>query len=223
MTDTIQKEKESFNTAAWTYLNQGLYREALEIAGSWLKKYPMDAEANIVCCHALVKMGKMDSVGEHLDNVEDTILKLSRIYAFMGDASLKDGLNQEAIWCYKRFLSINPESKDAAAVSKKLQGLMPTPAPVDEPSVSRKRDHGDVQGITPDFFTVTLAKLYNKQGHLHLAADVLFEVPEKDSGDHHESKPPEKIGSKSEYKRRKEKVVQELTRWLNNMEEMRCK
>jgi tetratricopeptide (TPR) repeat protein len=219
MTNPVQKEKEAFNATAHAYLDRGLYREALELAETWLKRYPMDAEANVVGCHALVKMGKMDSVGERLDNVEDTILTLSRIYAFMGDASRENGLKDEAIWCYQRFLSINPESQDAAAVTKKLQVLMPAPAPVEERTEMRKRDYDDIRGVTPDIFTVTLAKLYNKQGHLHVAADVLFESSERNSEPLQASKPPEEqeVRSPSIKKRRKEEVVQELSRWLNNI------
>jgi len=77
--------------------------------------------------------------GNTLTMLKIRSLKLSRIYAFMGDASLKRRFESGGNLVFKRFLSINPESKDAAAVSKKLQGLMPTPAPVDEPSVAKER------------------------------------------------------------------------------------
>jgi tetratricopeptide (TPR) repeat protein len=217
MTDPVQKEKEVFDATARAYLDKGLYREALELAEAWLKRYPMDAGAHVVCCQALVKMGKMDRVGDHLDCVEDTILSISRIYAFMGDASLESGLKQEAIWCYQRFLSINPESSDAAAVSKKLQALTPALAPVDKRIETRMRDSDDIQGVTPDIFTVTLAKLYNRQGHLHLAADVLFESPERHPGNQQPSRQPEEVTNPPIRKSHKEEVVQELSRWLNNI------
>jgi len=219
MHDNDLKEKAAFLSTAQAYLDQSLYKEALDYAESWLKRYPMDTDANIVYCHALMKTGKLDRVEEVLEGVENTILQLSRIYAFMGDICLEGGLTREAIRFYRKFISINPETTDAEKLSHKLRTLASTP---DEPVDGMEAEQDDhISQVAPDFYTVTLAELYIRQGYLQMAADVLNEILKNEPENH---AAVEKLGGVNMLlrdKKHKEEVVQELTRWLKNIDRMR--
>jgi tetratricopeptide (TPR) repeat protein len=219
MHDNDLKEKAAFLSTAQAYLDQSLYKQALDYAESWLKRYPMDTDANIVYCHALMKTGKLDRVEEFLEGVENTILQLSRIYTFMGDICLESGLTREAIRFYRKFISINPETTDAEKLSDKLRTLASTP---DEPADGMEAGQDDhISQVAPDFYTVTLAELYIRQGYLQMAADVLNEILKNEPENHAAA---EKLGDVNMIlrdKKHKEEVVQELTRWLKNIDRMR--
>jgi tetratricopeptide (TPR) repeat protein len=220
MHDNDVKEKAEFLSKSRAYLDQSLYKEALDIAELWLKQHPMDADANIVCCHAFMRMGKIERVEEVLGNVEDTILQLSRIYSFMGDICLESGLTQEAMRFYRKFNAINPESIHAKKISDKLRSLTST---TDKPSNGMAEELYDHIGdVAPDFYTVTLAELYIRQGYIQMAADVLNEILKMDSENHRAAERLNDVKAMLKSMRHKEGVVQELTRWLQNMDRMRC-
>jgi tetratricopeptide (TPR) repeat protein len=220
MHDNDLRQKAEFLSAAQAYLDQSLYKEALDIAESWLKQHPMDADANIICCHALMRMGKLERVEEILDSVEDKILQLSRIYSFMGNICLEGGLTREAIRFYQKFVSINPESIDGKNVSAKLQALGSVPNGPSSGMGEEQYDH--ISHVAPDFYTVTLADLYIRQGYLQMAADVLNEILKVDSHHRLAAQRLSDVKSTLENMRHKEEVVQELTRWLKNIDRIRC-
>jgi tetratricopeptide (TPR) repeat protein len=220
MNDKDKNEKTAFLSMARTYLEQGLYKEALDLSESWLKQYPMDADTNIIYCHALVKMGKLDKLEEVLGSVENAILQLSRVYSLIGDLCLEGGLTREAIRCYQKFISINPGSSDAEKVSSKLRMLTSTP---DDPSDETEGEHHDqISDVAPDFHTLTLAELYIRQGHLQMAADVLNEILKNDTGDSAAARRFNEVKHLMKDKECKEKVVQELSQWLKNIDRMGC-
>jgi len=218
------KEKAGFLSATQAYLDKGFYQEALDLAEDWLKRYPGDAEANIVCCHAWMRMGKLDRVDELLNGVQATILKLSRIYSFMGDICLESGLSLEAIRFFRKFLSINPESNEADAVSKKLRFLTSEAAETPLLSVDDEPEESDdeIGDVASDFHTITLADLYVKQGHLQMAVDVLREILRKDADNHQAADRLQEVMAMMETGKRSEGMIQELTRWLQNIHRMGC-
>ena len=57
-----------------------------------------------------MRLGKLEEATAVIDDVEKTVLGLSRIYACMGDICFKGGLNQEAVKFYHRFIALNPDS-----------------------------------------------------------------------------------------------------------------
>ena len=97
MADGKGSEKETFLAEAESYLDQGLYSKAQDLAQVWLDKFPGDAEAKVILCHAWTRMGKLDKVKRMLKEVDEAILSMSLIYARMGDICSGSGLNQEAI------------------------------------------------------------------------------------------------------------------------------
>jgi len=216
MHDNSVKEKAEFLSMAQAYLDQSLFKEAQDLAESWLHQYPMDADANVVFCHALMRMGKLDRVEEVLGGVEDTILQLSRIYAFMGDICLEGGLIREAIRFYQKFVSVNPESVVAEKISAKLRMLTSTP---DEPAQGMEDDHEDSIGhVASDFYTMTLAELYIRQGHLQMAADVLDEILKKEPENHAAGERFSDVKIMLQGRKHNQEVVKELTRWLRNID-----
>ncbi len=223
MNDKDEREKAAFLSMARAYLDQSLYKEALDLSESWLKQYPMDADTNIIYCHALVKMGKLDRLEEVLGSVEDAILQLSLVYSLIGDLCLEGGLTREAIRCYEKFITINPGSSDAVKVSSKLRTLTSTP---DDPLDETEGEHRDqISDVAPDFHTLTLAELYIRQGHLQMAADVLNEILKNEPNDAAAARRFNEVKSLmkgKEGKECKEKVVQELSQWLKNIDRMGC-
>jgi len=197
--------------------------EALDLAEAWLKLHPMDADANIVSCHALTKMGKLEQVEELLGRVDDQILRLSKIFMVMGDICLEGGLTTEAIRFHRKFIAMNPESKDAQKISRKIPALTSDPhEPSYEMEEENEEHYEEVSRIAPDFYTVTLADLYIKQGYLQMAADVLSEILNIDSDNHVAARKLDDVNTMLRNKKHNEEVVQELTHWLKNIDRMRC-
>ena len=97
MDDTATKEREEFLSIAEAYIDKNLYKDAAHIAESWLKRYPIDADANIIRCHALLKMGNLEKVNEVLDDLEAKVLELSRIYHQVGDLCLDAGREKNIV------------------------------------------------------------------------------------------------------------------------------
>ncbi|MBM4272516.1 MAG: hypothetical protein FJ139_10255 [Deltaproteobacteria bacterium] len=224
----ILEEKKEFLSIAESYLERKLDKEALHVAESWLRRFPFDAEAQIVRCRALLKMGKLDEVNEILEDVENSISQLSRIYHCVGDICLDAGLNREAIKFYRKFVALNHGSPAAREVTEKLHALETIPPP---PHVRKEEEsYNDLSSIAPDFYTLTLAELYIRQGHLDMALNVLNEILKRDENNQPaaekltyvrailEGRMQEKASSPGV---RNEEVVQELTRWLANLGRMR--
>lgn len=232
MTDHIDnssiKEREEFLSLAEAYIDQNLYKEALRVAESWLKNYPIDADVHIIRCHALLKMGKLDRVSEVLDNLENAILQLSRIYNRVGDLCLSGGLIQEAIKFYRKFIAMNPDSPLARDLSEKINYLV---SAVDETSTGCDKDtYNNINQVSSDFYTTTLAELYITQGHIDMAADVLKELLKRDPQNQLVANRLNDIRAMMNDGIGEEKplpvshnegVIQELSRWLKNIDRLK--
>jgi tetratricopeptide (TPR) repeat protein len=209
------REKAEFLSVTQAYLDQNLFKQAHDLASSWLQQHPMDIDANIFVCKALVKMGKLDKLEEILESVNDAILQFSRIYAAMGDICLEGGLTREAVRFYQKFVSINPESVVTQKISAKLQGLTLTP---DELlGRTEEKDNESIGHVASDFYTVTLADLYISQGHLQMAKDVLHKILQNDPGTPMISERLNDLETMMNNKKLKGVVIEELTRWLQNI------
>jgi len=232
MTDHINnrnsKEREEFLSLAGSYIDQSLYKEALDMTESWLKNNPIDADAHIICCHALLKLGNLERVHEILDNLENMVIQLSRIYKRVGDLCLSGGLMREAIKFYRKFISLNPGSPLARDLSEKINSLI---SETDEPSTgSDEVVHNTVEHVAADFYTTTLAELYITQGHADMAADVLSEILKKDPQNKLVANRLQDVRALLNGGIRKEQslpvshdegVIQELTRWLKNINRLK--
>jgi tetratricopeptide (TPR) repeat protein len=224
MEDIANKEREEFLSIAEAYINKNLYEEASHIAESWLKRYPIDADANIIRCHALLRMGNLEKVGDLLNDLEAKVLELSRIYHRVGDLCLDAGLTKEAMKFYQKFISLNPAVSSAKEVYKKVNALAAT---MDDASAEIDADaYNNADRVAPDFNTITLAELYIRQGHLDMALDVLGEIlkrePENmmvaDRLNDVMAKKHDGIREKTSLlMEHNEVVIRELTKWLENI------
>ena len=224
MTDGEFKEKESFLAKAESFLARGLYQTAQDLAMDWLTRFPADADARIIVCHAWTRMGKLDKVKQMLREVDEAILSMSRIYARMGDICRQSRLNGEAVTFYRKFIALNPGSPLAKSVSEKLDSLLSsleqTVLPEEEIDMVDRRP-------MPGLKTVTMAELYLKQGHPDMARGVLEECLKKDPANQRAAAMLGDIQAMADIKTTKAsrrapgEVVRELSRWLNNMHRLR--
>jgi tetratricopeptide (TPR) repeat protein len=218
MEDIANKEREEFLSIAEAYINKNLYEEASHIAESWLKRYPIDADANIIRCHALLRMGNLEKVGDLLNDLEAKVLELSRIYHRVGDLCLDAGLTKEAMKFYQKFISLNPAVSSAKEVYKKVNALASAEIDADA--------YNNADRVAPDFYTTTLAELYIRQGHLDMALDVLGEILKREPENRMAAdRLNDVMAMKHDGIREKtsllmeqnEVVIRELTKWLENI------
>jgi tetratricopeptide (TPR) repeat protein len=224
MDDTANKEREEFLSIAEAYVDKNLYKEAVHIAESWLKCYPIDADANIIRCHALLKMGNLEKVSEILDDLEAKVLELSRIYHHVGDLCLNAGLTKEAIKFYRKFIFLNPTVASAKGIYDKVNNLA---AHTDDSTAGMDADaYNLTDGVASDFCTTTLAELYIRQGHLDMAINVLGGILQREPenrfvanrlNDVMAMQQQGIIESTSLHTEQNEAVIKELTRWLENV------
>jgi tetratricopeptide (TPR) repeat protein len=205
MDETSIKEREELLSIAEAYLDKNLYKEASHVAESWLKRYPIDADANIIRCHALLKMGHLEEVSEVLHDLETKVLELSRIYHHIGDLCLNAGLTKEAIRFYRKFAAHIDESAAIGAADT----------------------HSHTEHVAPDFCTTTLAELYIRQGHLDMALNVLGEIIKREPENKmvadrlNDVMAMQHDGIREKTSFNNEVVIRELTRWLENIDRLR--
>lgn len=217
-------EKEKFLAKAESFLALEKFNLAQELALDWLRRFPSDAEARIIVCHAWTRLGKLDKVRQMLQEVDEAILSLSRIYARMGDICRQSGLNQEAITFYQRFAVINPQVHDITEITDKLRALEPSP------DTDMLQDEGPVEQRRPlpGLQTVTLAELYIKQGHPDAAMEMLEGILKRDKTNLRASAMLREIRKSSGVSLEEnhiltdtERVKGELNRWLCNIDRIR--
>ena len=228
MDDTATKEREEFLSIAEAYIDKSLYKEASHVAESWLKRYPIDADANIIRCHALLKMGDLEKVSELLDDLEANVLELSRVYHRVGDLCLNAGLTKEAIKFYRKFIFLNPATASAKEVYEKINALV---AYIDGSAAQGDADaYSNTDHVAPDFCTTTLAELYIRQGHLDMALNVLGEILKREPENRmvadrlNDVMAMQRDGIREKtslHMEQNEIVIRELTRWLENIDRLR--
>lgn len=205
-------------------LAQGLYQMAQDIALDWLTRFPDDADARVIVCHAWTRMGKLDKVKQMLREVDEAILGMSRIYARMGDICLQSGLNREATAFYQRFITLNPDAPLSREIAEKLSSI--SSAREDTDSQLSEEESFERKGPIPGIQTVTMAELYVKQGHADMASKVLEEILKKDKTNHRaaamlgELQATKKAQAEKPFSSKPEAVIRELNRWLNNLDRM---
>ncbi|MCK7480323.1 MAG: tetratricopeptide repeat protein [Candidatus Moduliflexus flocculans] len=92
-------------------------------------------------------------------------------YLRAADAYREKRLNPDAVACYQKVLALDPQSENSAEVAAQIALLQEELAPNHEVGQS---DSSDMP--KPEFYTLTLADLYIRQGHTKAAADILAEI-----------------------------------------------
>lgn len=151
-------------------LRRNMLSQALNMAEERLAIFPLDAEARGFLNQILIEMDRIEESRNNLHALEEDLQKLSFIYLRAADAYGDKALYQDAISCYKKFLCLNPFSEYSLKIDKKIALLQKETGEVEA------SDADDTEMPGPEFYTITLADLYIKQGHLDMAADVLMEI-----------------------------------------------
>ncbi len=152
---------------------------------------------------------------------------MSRIYNRVGDLCLKGGLTREAIKFYQKFVSLNPDSPATKDVSEKINALISI---VDASTRINEDIYDNIDHVPSDFYTTTLEELYMTQGHIDMAADVLSEILRREPENElvaarlREIRAMQNDRMKGEthlHISQNEGVIQELTRWLKNIDRLK--
>jgi len=218
-------DRNVFLSRTQTMLEQGSYESALDAARRWLDRNPGDIEAMIVKCQACMRLGKLEEATAVIDDVEKTVLGLSRILACMGDICFKGGLNQEAVKFYNRFIALNPDSDLSRDVLGKLRILEE-----DHPELIAGAGGQETpeHPVTAGFQTLTIVDLYLRQGHLDAAEALLQQMLAKEPGN---TVVLEKLAyvrsavgmqaAKAMNLRERKEVVEKLSKWLDLLQRRR--
>ncbi len=169
-----EENRLTFLSEAEIFLQESKLPEALNLAESRLKIFPLDVDARVVAAKALISMGKVEETRNILHEIEEIISGLSFFYIRMGDLYGEKGFYRDAAICYEKFISLNPNSDRAREIVEKISFLEQEEPRITEPDETA--DHETI--LKPDFYTVTLANLYIKQGHFKMAAEVLEKILE---------------------------------------------
>jgi tetratricopeptide (TPR) repeat protein len=213
--------RKEFLVEAEEYLEQGLSDRAIALAEERLNRFPGDVDARIILGSSLIKTGNADEALKVLKSVEDDIIKWSNVFGCLGDIYHEKGITEKAIKDYQRFILLNPDSPITKDVSAKLDSLT---NPITQDNLIPEELDDSIEHVSPDFYTITLAKLYKKQGHLETASKILRGILKADTGnieaanilkDVKAALEAEKSKAPSEEKR--VLVIDELNRWLENL------
>jgi len=210
------KERLDFLSSAMEYLQRELYDNAITLARQRLDQHPGDMDAWFVIASCWVNMEKITEASEILHHLEQIIKNWAQLYQSLGDGFRKKGLLQEAARFYRKALMMNPDtqsSKEMSAIITLLEeGFRPDEGMADD-QVS------DIEQISSDFHTITLAELYIKQGYLTMARDVLKKIIIRDPQNVRVLKRLEYVetlmnkGTVS----KQEEILEELEQWLDNL------
>jgi tetratricopeptide (TPR) repeat protein len=221
--DTEGRDEFLFRTDV--YLKEGLSDRAVALAQDRLERFPGDVDARIIAGYSLVRMEKIEEALEFLKSVEDDILKWSRVFEHLGDIYLKKGLIEKAAKAYRRFVSLNSGLPIEKGVSAKLGSLV---GALDGDLLPDPENVGISDNVSSDLYTITLAELYIKQGHLEMAREVLKEILRSDPGDIRAAEMLKDV--ETTLKGRESRalsdgkrilVIDELNRWLENLKGMK--
>jgi tetratricopeptide (TPR) repeat protein len=171
------EESRDFKSRAESLFKQNLLPEALILAEEQRRFNPLDVEAYVIIGKIFIRMGELDQARDMLAQVDKIISGLSFVYARMADIYREKGLKSDAALCYRKFVNLNPISEQAAEIAEKLSFLEK------QESEASDTDESGIENIPKrDFFTITLAELYIKQGHLQMAKEVLAEIIKREPG-----------------------------------------
>jgi len=208
MDRTYLEDREKFLSDAMRNMEEERYDDAIALADARLNRFPGDMDACLVIASCRAGMGNPVEAGEIVEQWRDIVRDQSRVCEVLGDAYNRDGMAEEAIEAYTRFVMLNPDTPASGRVSEKIASLR-------DISIE-ERGADEPANMSPDFHTITLARLYVKQGYFKMAGDVLGKILEGD---------PENIEA-GKYAGHVERlmeegwgpVIDELDGWLNELQ-----
>ena len=213
------EDRGDFRSRAENLLKQNLLQEALILAQEQCLINPLDVEAYVIAGKILIRKGELAKARDLLTQVDQIISGLSIVYTRMADVYREKGLKSDAALCYRKFINLNPISEQAAEIAEKLSFL--EKQEYEESNI----DDSSIANIPkPDFFTITLAELYFKQGHLQMAKEVLGEILKREPGNINAAvrlaslkAAMSKVGTASVEDDSYDNLVNTLSCWLENI------
>jgi tetratricopeptide (TPR) repeat protein len=210
------KERMDFLSTAMDYLRRELYDNAINLAQQRLDHHPGDMDAWFVIASCWVNMEKITGASEILHQLEQIINGWSQLYQSLGDSFRKKGMHQEAAGLYRKALTMNPDAQKSeemkATIALLEEGSRPDEFIADDQA-------SDIEQISSDFHTITLAELYIKQGHLTMARGVLKKIIIRDPQNTKVLKRLEYVETLMDKGNvsKQEEIVEELEQWLDNL------
>jgi len=171
----IDEERLVFVSQMETFLRDKKLSEALSMAEERLSRLASDIDARAFANLVLIAMGRIEESRDILQELEKDIARLAFVYLRAADTYREKGCNQDAVLCYQKFLSLNPLAENSPEVAEKIALLKNTEPLADEVDEATATDSPG-----PEFYTLTLADLYIKQGHSKMALDILKEIVKRE-------------------------------------------
>jgi len=210
--------KDSFLSESDSFLNQGLFHEAIALSRKRLDLFPGDVDARMVYGLALAGMGKTRESLDVFEKIKKDVLSWVRVFEYLGDIFHRMGEIESARTCYRELIQLSPGASATERLQKKIDTLN-----------GMAKGHVDkiVDDVSEDFKTMTMANLYIRQGHLDMARKVLKEMMQSDPGNIRAGERLREVESLLEGKIPASKeahskaILEELERWLRNLERLR--
>jgi tetratricopeptide (TPR) repeat protein len=167
----FEEERLDFVNRIENFLQQKALPEAERLAEERLTLFPDDPDALCFTNLILIERGRIEDSRAVFRRLENNVLRISSIYLRAADTYRAKGLDRDAVFCYRKFISLNPLAGCAEEVAARIF-LMEK----EIPSVSEFEESDDRDLPKPEFYTITLADIYIKQGHWKMAGDILTEI-----------------------------------------------
>lgn len=172
-------------------------------------------------------MDDIEELRNKIGELDKDVIRLSFIYLQAADTYRERGLGRDAVLCYQKFLSLNPFAENSKEIFAKIALLQEDEKLIDDIAESDESNGENSPG--PEFYTMTLAELYIKQGHVKMAEEILIEIIKKEPDN---NKAKEKLNAlKAVLAQNSSSVVDNaagaknliniLTCWLNNIERLK--
>ena len=222
------QDSDRFLQAADLFLTGRQFEKALDLSRERLEQFPGDPAAVMVAFQAWLGLDDLEEAQAAFTALDRVLLRLAGLYRALGEACLRKERDREAIAYFHKGLQLLP---DAVAVHHLLRIGTTTVDAVGDEGAEEERA-GDERAVSPDFYTITMADLYERQGHLELAAEVLEAIGQKEP--HNEEVRRRLANLQAVMNRQTEMpsvvesfpgtqaaVVEELSRWLKNLERLK--
>jgi tetratricopeptide (TPR) repeat protein len=164
-----------FAPLADAYRKSGDIDKAIEICERGLEKYPDYASAHIILGKCFYDKGATQRAQDEFMNVLDHDPENMVAIKFMGEISLAENKQEEAVDYFKRLLAIDPMNEEASRILKEMESDFR----VKEIDLENKKTVRDER--PRDLATITLAGIYTAQGYynkaLRIYQDILHREP----------------------------------------------
>ena len=202
------EDRRNFLSDAAADMDEGRYDDVIALADARLKRFPGDMDAHLVRASCRARMGSPAEAEEMVEQWYAIVRDQAQVYEVLGDAYRREGMDEEAIRAYIKFVELSPDTGAARRVSEKIASLQDTDIYSGEESEP---------ALSDDFHTITLARLYVKQGHFRMAGDVIDKILESDPGNREAGEYAGRVHRLIEMGWKP--VVDELNRWLGELQE----